>query len=283
MPSPSTATRCSAPRDHGTFPTTYGVFVINLASATARWDAVAGRLAAAGMTGTRIEAVNGRALRLPIPEFDETRHRLCTGRRPILPEIGCYLSHLAAMDAFLATADTHGLILEDDARFDATLPGVVASALEWADAWDILRLSTVGRDRVCRIVPLDGGRHLGVNLTRTKGSAAYMLNRRAAETLRRRLVPMCLAYDIAYDLEYLLGLQALAVSPYPVRQDGEPSQIQSNVARAKLPATRYLSVFPFRAAVETARVVMRCGLAVRTSLAVRRAAHGARRLRLQVP
>ena len=245
----------------------YHSYVINLPSARDRWEKIEQRLHAAGLAYTRIVGVNGRELRLPIPEFDEFRHRLMTGRRPIPAEIGCYLSHVKAIDAFLASdaTHTHALIFEDDAIFGEELPAIVDAALQHADAWDVLRLSTVGRDRVVRAIPLPGGSFLGINLTRCKGAAGYMVNRRAAMTFRRRLVPMRLAWDIAFDLEYFWGLKALAVTPFPVVPDERaPTQFQSDINSFKRPSTRYLTVFPFRAAIESARVGMRSLLYART-------------------
>lgn len=238
----------------------YHSYVINLPHARERREKIEARLRSAGLEFTRIVGVNGRELTLPIPEFDELRHRLMTGRRPIPAEIGCYLSHIQAIDAFLASdaGRTHALIFEDDAVFGDDLPAIVDAALAHADSWDVLRLSTVGRDRVVRAVPLGSGSFLGVNLTRCKGAAAYMVNRKAAQTFRRRLVPMRLAWDIAFDLEYLWGLRALAVTPFPVVPDERAvTQIQNDINSFKLPRTRYLTVFPFRAAVESVRFVMR--------------------------
>ena len=246
----------------------YHSYVINLPNARDRWESIEARLRRSGLAYTRIEGVNGRELRLPIAEFDEFRHRLMTGRRPIPAEIGCYLSHIKAIDAFLASdaACTHALVFEDDAVFGEDLPAVIDAALRYADSWDVLRLSTVGHDRVVRAIPLHGGSFLGVNLTRCKGAAGYMVNRKAALTFRRRLVPMWLAWDIAFDLEYLWGLKALAVTPFPVVPDERaPTQIQNDINSFKLSGTRYLTVFPYRAAVESARVVMRSLLYARTA------------------
>lgn len=245
----------------------YHSYVINLPRARDRWEKIEARLRSAGLDYTRIVGVNGRELALPIPEFDEVRHRLSTGRRPIPAEIGCYLSHIKAIDAFLASdaACTHAMIFEDDAIFGEELPAIVDAALEYADSWDVLRLSTVGHDRVVRAIPLRGGSFLGVNLTRCKGAAGYMLNRKAALTFRRRLVPMWLAWDIAFDLEYFWGLRALAVTPFPVVPDERaPTQIQNDINSFKLPGTRYFTVFPYRAGIESARFAMRSLLYART-------------------
>lgn len=191
-----------------------------------------------------------------------------TGRRPIPPEIGCYLSHIKAIDAFLKTNHTHGLFLEDDAIFSEDLTATIEEALRHADLWDVLRLSTVNTDRVIPVIRLPiSGASLGVNLLRSKGAAAYMLSRRAAETFRRHLLPMRLAYDLAFDLEYLWGLRSLAVTPYPVVADAAvPTQIQINIPSYKYGLRRYVTVFPLRAAVETARVVCRLTLLGRLCL-----------------
>lgn len=240
---------------------TWQAYVVNLASATERWAAMHARLREAGIPFERVEAIRGRDLPTPYADFDEAWHRRLTGRSPIPPEIGCYLSHVKAIDAFLRTDHTHGLFLEDDAVLSANLAATIEDALRHADRWDVLRLSTVNTDRVVPVVRLPAGAFLGVNLLRSKGAAAYMLSRRAAETFRRRLLPMRLAYDIAFDLEYLWGLRALAVTPYPVVADAAaPTQIQFDIASYKDGPARYLTVFPFRAAVEAARVACRLAL-----------------------
>lgn len=151
-----------------------------------------------------------------------------------------------------------GLILEDDAIFDATLPSVIQEAIGWSEHWHMLRLSSVNTDRTMPILPLAGNRYLGITLYRSKGAAAYVLTRRAAEPFVCKLLPMKLAYDLAFDQEYLYGLKAVVVTPYPVRQDRElKTQIQVNINRHKLPFSRYMPVFPYRVGGETRRVIRR--------------------------
>jgi glycosyl transferase family 25 len=245
---------------------TLHTYLINLPRAGERLRQMQAVLDAAGLPFTRIEAIDGRAFPLPCPEFHELSHRLMTGRRPIPAEIGCYLSHMKAINAFLASTADYALILEDDARFAPTLPSLLAKAVARGRLWDVLRLQTVNTDRAVPVVRLDATASLGVSFTRSKGAAAYVLNRRAAAAFRRYLLPMRLAYDIAFDLEYLVGLKALAVTPCPVVADeGSPTQIQFGSAQYKLPRWRYLTVFPFRAVIEVLRVVMRSVLFVRTA------------------
>jgi len=236
-------------------------YVINLPSAVDRWRCMQVKLEEAGVPFTRIEAILGRGLPQPYPEFDEVGHRRRTGRRPIPAEIGCYLSHLKAIDSLLESGQTHGLILEDDAVFAPGFRAIIDAALAQADAWDVLRLQTVNRDRVIPAFPIDARHALGVSLTRSKGAAAYVLSRKAAEVFRRRLRPMRLAYDIAFDVEYLWGLRAVAVTPHPITADETaPTQIQTNINSYKGGASRYLTVFPFRAAMEMARLTCRMPL-----------------------
>ncbi|MFA7418026.1 MAG: glycosyltransferase family 25 protein, partial [Acholeplasma sp.] len=61
-----------------------------------------------------IQAVDGR--KLPAQEyFTKTLPFLKKYNRPMTPaEVGCALSHIKALEAFLETDATHALVLEDD-------------------------------------------------------------------------------------------------------------------------------------------------------------------------
>jgi glycosyl transferase family 25 len=69
---------------------------------------------------------------------------------------------------------------------------------------------------------------------------------------------MRLAYDIAFDLEYLAGLKAAFISPLCATQDADgESQIQNNLRIYRLPRWRYFTVLPYRAFLETSRFLLR--------------------------
>jgi glycosyl transferase family 25 len=239
----------------------WGAFVINLKQAVDRWAFLEPQLHDAAIEFTRVEAVDGKLLTFPMREVSELSYKLLHGRYLSRPEVGCYLSHLKAIRLFLDTDLDYCLILEDDAALSPRLKAVVNSAIKYGDDWDILRLSTVNSGKRFSVVRTDDCR-LGVCFTREKGAGAYVLNRRAASVFLKRLLPMRLAYDIAFDLEYLMGLKALGADPLPVVQTtGFDTQIQTTIR--KLPAWRYLTVFPVRMLLEISRVVCRLSLYLR--------------------
>ncbi|MBW6506669.1 MAG: glycosyltransferase family 25 protein [Rhodobacteraceae bacterium] len=236
------------------------VYLINLDRAPDRRDRMTARLQAAGITFERVAAVDGRDLRFPIPEFSALSYKVLHGRRTVPAEVGCYLSHIACARRLLESQASHALILEDDAELPDDLIALIDAAIRAGDAWDLLRLSTVNGGPMLPFRRLTARRQLAVALFREKGAGAYVINRRAAAWFVRRLLPMRLAWDIAFDLEYLAGLRAAFVVPVPVSQHSEPvSQIQGDVAASKLPRWRYLTVLPYRLWLELTRLLLRGG------------------------
>ena len=89
---------------------------------------MAGQLERTGHAVHRVPAVDGRLVSAET-KVDRRLYRRRHGRDVRPGEIGCYLSHLAAMQAFLATDAEHALILEDDATLLPALPDVLARAI----------------------------------------------------------------------------------------------------------------------------------------------------------
>lgn len=232
-------------------------YLINLDRAPARLAKLDARLRAIGLPYQRIAAVDGKMLQFPHPDFSDLAYRLLHGRRRAPAEVGCYFSHIEALREFLNSDADHALILEDDIAFEPDFRQVMQAAIARAGEWDILRLSTVNTGRAIPYSGLTGRYRLAVALTREKGAGAYMVNRRAAKWLVRQL-PMRLAYDIMFDLEYLAGLRAVFVKPLPCAQiTGEVTQIQNQGPDFKLPKWRYLTVLPYRAWLEISRLIIR--------------------------
>lgn len=234
------------------------VYLINMANAQQRNQAMVEKLLGIGLTAERVEAVDGRALTFPIPEFSELSYKLMHGRRTCPPEIGCYLSHVECARRLLRSEAEFALILEDDVVFKQGFMESVEAAIDHRNDWDILRLSTVSHGKKHAFRKLTTDRSLSIALTREKGSGAYIVNRKAAKWITEKLVPMRLAYDIAYDLEYLAGLKSAFIYPLCASQDADNTSSIQSVARAyKLPRWRYFTVLPFRAYLEVTRFLFR--------------------------
>ncbi|RDJ02327.1 glycosyltransferase family 25 protein [Rhizobium grahamii] len=239
-------------------PVQFATFLINLDRSTDRGTRMAFLLGHMGLGFERVSAIDGAKLRRPFPYFDERGYLLRHGRKPNPYEIGCYLSHVECARRLLASADEYALILEDDLNFDARFMTLVTEVLAINSQWDIVRLSTVNVGRKYQVSRLTPKHSFAISLTREKGSGAYLINRRAAEWITQRLVPMRLPYDLAFDTEYLVGLRAFFVDPPPVWQDAEPkSLIQRRVSDYKLGWRRPPTVIPYRAVIEILRFLGR--------------------------
>jgi len=89
----------------------FPVFLINLDDSPARLAAAQGNCTAHGVEFTRVSGYNGRKLDpMSVPEYDSTAALKYMGRDLNGGEIGCYFSHIRALE----TGAPYGLVLEDD-------------------------------------------------------------------------------------------------------------------------------------------------------------------------
>jgi glycosyl transferase, family 25 len=236
----------------------FKTYLINLDRAVDRFKFMDSQLRDLGMDYERIAAVDRLKIDASVPEFDARGYKRLHGRNFHDGEIACYLSHIACLRAFLASSADHALILEDDCHLPADLPAIIKAAIANGGEWDILRLSTVNSGIRIPYRKLDETHSFAIALTREKGAGGYVVNRRCAEVFLNKLLPIRVAWDIAFDIEYLMGLRSVFVEPVPIDQNtGMETQIQFTAKRVKLSSARYLTVFPYRAYLEGARFVRR--------------------------
>lgn len=88
--------------------------MINLRGSTERWEKASSQLAAVGLSFERIEATDGRLLtRAELDRFASWDRAAFF--KPLSPgEVGCYLSHLAALERIVREDWPRALVLEDD-------------------------------------------------------------------------------------------------------------------------------------------------------------------------
>lgn len=212
-------------------------FVINLDRSADRLERIAQSLGQLGLPFTRVAAVDGRQLSDDerIRSLDEATYRRRHGMSSLPGELGCYLSHVKAMHAFLATEADAALILEDDVQPEPELPQVLQALLGCPDRWDMVKISGVHSGTPVRVARLTGRHGLAVMLSRCTGSSAYVVNRRAARAYVDGLLPMSLPYDHVFDQGWHFGLKVRMVSPLAARHD---AQVATTITAAASGASR---------------------------------------------
>jgi glycosyl transferase family 25 len=197
-------------------------WVINLDRAPDRLQRISAQLDRLGLRWTRLAAVDARALR---PEqraaLDEGAYQRRHGMTPLPGELGCYLSHVAVVQAFLASDASFALVLEDDVRLGDSLPAVLQGLAACPEHWDMVKLSAVHSGTPVPVREVAPGRQLAVMLSKCTGSSAYLINRRAATAYAAGLLPMTLPYDHVFDQGWRFGLKVRLVTPTPCEHDDQ--------------------------------------------------------------
>lgn len=234
-------------------------YIINLDRASERWEHISRTFSEAGIPMTRVSAVDGKQLVLPHPDFDEKKFRCFHGRGINIFELACSLSHLKALQVFLESNNEFALICEDDLFLREGCREVLEAALKNSSLWNILRLTGLRSGKFFRVKHLSSDYFLTLHFDRLKGGGAYLIDRKAASILARELLPLWLPWDHAFDREWVFGLKALAVAPFPISQTDE--KFESTIQKASQPKLstlrRCLTTYPYQAWNECSRWIAR--------------------------
>ena len=207
--------------------------VINLDRSPERLAAVARGLGRAGVAFERLPAVDGRKLDLDgDPEVQRLIDRRAWMRRhhrnPTAADIGCYLSHLHALDRFLAQPRPLGLILEDDADVAPDFIASVAPAVADVLSWDILKLHVRHPGPLIPRRAYRDGPVLCSLVTRHAGATAYMVTKAAAARMREHMVPAVKMNDWTYDEGHKMRLRVRTLAERPVGLQPVDSTIETD-------------------------------------------------------
>lgn len=217
------------------------VGVINLADSHARRAAVMGDLAALGYDVDLIAAVDGR--KSAASDFaicNDRRARLRHGRGLNGGEVACYLSHLLALQNFVASGADIGLILEDDMHLPADTGQKIATLVAYLAAqnprWQIANLTqhaTRCARQIGAIASHDVYRSYyfpmltGANLWTRQGAQAFLASRFARQ--------ICGPYDTELRSFCAIGGQGVSLDPPMLSARAVSSDIdQSATVRAAL-------------------------------------------------
>ncbi len=202
-------------------------FVINLDRAHSRMQAIANQLNALAIPFQRISAIDGHHLTTDqLGCFDPLAFHKKHGMTVTNGEIGCYLSHLLAIQAFVNSDADFALILEDDVIITDKLPAALIGVTAHTDQWDMVKLSAIHSGTPYRYLEISTGQWLCIMLSRCTGASAYLINRKAAQNYLAQLLPMSLPYDHAFDRGWDLRIKVRLLSPTPCIHD---NQIESTI------------------------------------------------------
>ena len=244
-------------------------WVINLDRAPDRLQRISAQLDRLGLPWTRLPAVDARSLQ---PEeraaLDEAAYRRRHGMTPLPGELGCYLSHVAVVRAFLASEARYALVLEDDVKLGESLPAVLRALAGCPERWDMVKLSAVHSGTPVAVRELTPGHRLTVMLSKCTGASAYLINRHAAQSYADGLLPMTLPYDHVFDQGWRFGLKVRLVSPPPCGHDDvTPSTMgYQDAPRRKFHWTKRGSAYAYRLGNEGRRLAYGLGSLLREKL-----------------
>ena len=227
-------------------------YVINLDRSTARMAHMTRQLDALGIAFQRLSAIDGRGIDPDAtPLFSRPHYERRHGKVPTPCEIGCFLSHIAAMRRFLESDAAFCLVLEDDAELNGELVEVLQGLQARSEEWNIALLYG-NYPALAQPLARLGSRHELVGyLARQTGGVAYAIDRHAAEIYIDRLLPMSLPFDVDFDRAWDFAIRFRGVRPFPVGTGAYPSDI--GVIGRKFPWYRRLRTYAARGMCELKR------------------------------
>lgn len=193
--------------------------VINLADNTTRRARVAAEFARVGLEFERIDAVYGKALS-PI-EIAAAYDRAANARRfkqdLVAAEIGCYLSHIAAWRAIVASGAPGGFVFEDDLSVGDALPEVLAALRADQSGWDIVKLFTLRPELPLRRPrALTAQAQIGTPARVPSMMLGYGIRAMAAQALLAQVPPFFRPIDEDQKFTWEHGLRIDLVAPSPI-------------------------------------------------------------------
>ncbi len=141
------------------------------------------------------------------------------GRYLVAGEIACYLSHVRALQTFLASDADHALILEDDVEIDADIADVLSVIGALPQRPRVVKLEGLQASHdVHYPVASIGMRDIVMMFKPTTGAAGYYINRAGAAEIVSRALPVREPFDAFLRQYWLHGVEVLETRPFPVRQ-----------------------------------------------------------------
>lgn len=192
----------------------FPVYTINLAGSYERWETLKASVStnAPGLHLHRVDAVDGR-----LPDHAAREHadlplfRKRCGRTMLPGEYGCYLSHIRALTAFIASGAPIALITEDDIAFAPDSESRLRAIVHTLPSLDIVKVMNHRNSTFIPMCQTSADDEIGVTWHGPQGSAAgYLVSRHSAEKLVQRSSRMSLPWDVELERPWHHGASVLS-------------------------------------------------------------------------
>jgi glycosyl transferase family 25 len=193
---------------------TIQIIVISLEHSLDRRKKVTEELSKVNFSWSFMDAVDGRKLNYPIPEYPAKKVCRLLGF-PLTPnEIGCFLSHKKVWELTLQNNITT-LVFEDDFILLPHFVDVIQQLINDPQSWDLVRLQALNQ---CSDTLLKeyGQFSLNKNHDDPLGATAYLVNPDAAASLINHASSIYEPLDHFLEHHQKHGIPMLAIKPYPV-------------------------------------------------------------------
>ena len=201
--------------------------MINLEQDAERRQRVESRLRELGVDWERLPAIDGARLDSSHEALVDRDAQAARGLRISPGEVGCWLSHRAAVRTIAEGSERMALILEDDLDIHEDLPAVLQHLESGvAGLFDVAYLHRYRLKRRYQPVRPLGGKHtLGFVRPVDSGTLAYVMTRDAAKCYIERVPRMVHIADHALYQSWMHGVVVCSIDPPVVlhRDEGRSS------------------------------------------------------------
>lgn len=190
------------------------VRVISLERSTERRERVRRELKNFSHEWTFLNAVDGFALKALPKSYDQAKVRRLQGHDLTLGEIGCYLSHLSAWQQCVQE-NKPMLVFEDDFVLGPETEAIIEDLMACRNLWGVVRLSGI-HETQDSTVKENQLYKLAINHGDPCGTACYLIQPEAAQTLINHSVEIYEAVDHFMEHFSKHGVRIYAAKPYPI-------------------------------------------------------------------
>lgn len=239
------------------------VYVINLERSQDRWEQIKISAEKFAIDLHRIDAVEGKHLSSEdLSDFDEAGFRRWHGKIAMPAEIGCYFSHIRALEVIANSAEPYAVIVEDDVLFTPEFKPFLEKAMILR-GWDAIKLVNHRVAAFRSFHKIDDQFSIGRCVHGPSGSsAAYIVSAAGAAKLLTAIKPMRLPYDVALERGWAGDYEIFTANRAVISLSGASistiAQGRGVYAKVRLPAYKRLGTLLFRATDYIRRIVYAC-------------------------